>query len=718
MEKLLKPVKLSIDPNSSSATKEWKHWIRTFKAYVSRYLQTSDEEQADQDKLAALISCATPQVYELFDHCSTYVEAEETLDKLFVKKPNDIFARHLLRSATQKANQSLAEFRSRLVKLAKDCEFTDVSASQYRDEMIRDSFINGILSAEIRQRLLENKTLSMKQAYDQALIMDEAKRESRMFVNQQSIEAPIEEVNSMQVNDEESEKVIAVVNSHNKSACFKCGSKKPHDFRNCRAKFLTCYKCGEKGHVSKACYLQKKAGAPSRVRSVANIEDSAVINEFLLSINDSTPSPKIIISSEVNGRTYRTLLDTGSSKSFVSEAVAIRFGLKSKKVKPFHVSMAEFSSIIQIQKVCKVRLKVLESVYENWELYIMKNLCEDVLLGTDFLGLHQEVAFKFGGRRGKLTVSNDSCGVVIAKVAAPSLFGNLISGWRPIASKSRRFNIQDKSFIKSTVDEWKKAGTIRRSKSPWRAQCVIVKNADGQIQRLAIDYSQTVNIFTEKDGYPIPLIEDMVNDLAGFRYFASYDLKRAYHQVPIPEQDKPFTAFEAGGELYEFNVIPFGVTNGGPVFQRIMSDILKEDSLTDTFVYFDNVIVGAPSLAELNSRAAEFRKSMQRRNMTLNDSKTVYGVTELNILGYCVGNNVIKPDPERLKPLLELPPPTSLKSLKRILGLFAYYAKWVPGFSDRISLLKSVKQFPLKTEELRDFEIIKKTHSESGITSH
>ena len=169
MEKLLKPVKLSIDPNSSSATKEWKHWIRTFKAYVSRYLQTSDEEQADQDKLAALISCATPQVYELFDHCSTYVEAEETLDKLFVKKPNDIFARHLLRSATQKANQSLAEFRSRLVKLAKDCEFTDVSASQYRDEMIRDSFINGILSAEIRQRLLENETLSMKQACDQAL---------------------------------------------------------------------------------------------------------------------------------------------------------------------------------------------------------------------------------------------------------------------------------------------------------------------------------------------------------------------------------------------------------------------------------------------------------------------------------------------------------------------------------------------------------------------
>ena len=98
MDKLLKPVKLSIDPNSSSATKEWRHWIRTFNSYVSRYL-TSSDEQADQDKLAALISCATPHVFEFFDHCETYAEAEETLEKLFVKRPNDIFARHLLRSA-------------------------------------------------------------------------------------------------------------------------------------------------------------------------------------------------------------------------------------------------------------------------------------------------------------------------------------------------------------------------------------------------------------------------------------------------------------------------------------------------------------------------------------------------------------------------------------------------------------------------------------------
>jgi transposase InsO family protein len=236
-----------------------------------------------------------------------------------------------------------------------------------------------------------------------------------------------------------------------------------------------------------------------------------------------------------------------------------------------------------------------------------------------------------------------------------------------------------------------------------------VVKRDGQPQRVAIDYSQTVNIFTQKDSFPIPLIDEMVNELASFKFFASYDLRKAYHQVPISEGDKPFTAFEACGQLFEFNVIPFGVTNGGPVFQRVMTDIIRDDRLSNTFVYFDNVVIAANSLGELQNRASKFKASMRRRSMTLNESKTVYGVKELNILGYCVGDHTIKPDPERLKPLLDMPPPVNKKALMRVMGLFAYYAKWVPQFSDKIWRLKSAKTFPLCPEEMRDFESLKQS---------
>ena len=199
MDKILKPTRLGIDPNSSTATKEWRHWKRTFNSYVRRYITTTTSENVDEDRLAALVSCATPEVFEYFDHCDTYAEAEATLDQLYVKRPNEIFARHLLQVAKQKPNQTLEDFRCTLVKLAKDCDFKDVTAAQYKDDLIRDSFINGILSSEIRQRLLEHKTLTMKQAFDQAVTMDDAKRDNRVFATHPNAESLSEMVNAIDI---------------------------------------------------------------------------------------------------------------------------------------------------------------------------------------------------------------------------------------------------------------------------------------------------------------------------------------------------------------------------------------------------------------------------------------------------------------------------------------------------------------------------------------
>ena len=127
MDKLLKPSKLAIDANSATAAQEWRHWINTFRSYVKLYPVDTAREETDV-RLAALINCATPEVFEHFDHCESFEEAEATLEKLFIKQPNEIFARHLLRTAQQKPNQSLADFRCVLTKLAKDCNFKAVPA--------------------------------------------------------------------------------------------------------------------------------------------------------------------------------------------------------------------------------------------------------------------------------------------------------------------------------------------------------------------------------------------------------------------------------------------------------------------------------------------------------------------------------------------------------------------------------------------------------------
>ena len=75
--------------------------------------------------------------------------------------------------------------------------------------------------------------------------------------------------------------------------------------------------------------------------------------------------------------------------------------------------------------------------------------------------------------------------------------------------------------------------------------------------RMCVDYSNTINRFTEEDAFPRPRIDELVNQLALHKYFSKYDLKSAYHQISIHEQDMKFTAFEANGELYQFKRIPF-----------------------------------------------------------------------------------------------------------------------------------------------------------------
>ena len=149
-----------------------------------------------------------------------------------------------------------------------------------------------------------------------------------------------------------------------------------------------------------------------------------------------------------------------------------------------------------------------------------------------------------------------------------------------------------------------------------------------------MDYSQTVNRYTEVDAYPVSRIDDMINQLAQHKYFSKYDLKSAYHQVPLIPYDEKFTAFEVNGKLYQFKRIPFGICNAVGAFERIIMKILGEDNLRNTYPYLDDVTITGNTLEELEENSRQFEEACKKRNMTLNEDKTIRGVDRLNILGY------------------------------------------------------------------------------------
>ena len=133
------------------------------------------------DKHLLLINLISSDVYEYVEDCTDYDSVKNTLEKLYVKSPNEVFARHLLATRRQQCSETLDVFFQNLRKLSKDCKFKAVSAEQNRDEMLRYAFINGLLSPKIRQRLLENEKLTMDSAFDKASSMDVAQRNASAY---------------------------------------------------------------------------------------------------------------------------------------------------------------------------------------------------------------------------------------------------------------------------------------------------------------------------------------------------------------------------------------------------------------------------------------------------------------------------------------------------------------------------------------------------------
>ena len=154
-----------------------------------------------------------------------------------MKPKNSVFCRHLL------ATESVDQYLQSLKRFAKDCDFQAVTATQARDEYIRNAFINGITSNHIRQRLLENKTLDLKTAYDQALTLEMAQRQLASYSQPNSLTASVSTVRTEETDDcisvcDEQPTVAAISGPK----CFFCGNQR-HDRPRCPARNSICKNC-------------------------------------------------------------------------------------------------------------------------------------------------------------------------------------------------------------------------------------------------------------------------------------------------------------------------------------------------------------------------------------------------------------------------------------------------------------------------------------------
>ena len=346
-----------------------------------------------------------------------------------------------------------------------------------------------------------------------------------------------------------------------KGSCYFCGGAR-HNRLQCPARDAICNDCGKLGHFAKVCKSRSKSNKSSSaslsaVNSTSSIPTVAASPQRL---------QKAVIPLIIRGRKLDALIDTGSSDSFICKDKVKELDLETMPSNST-VSMDQSSLKAGILGYVTIDISINEHDYRNQKLAVLDKLFTNVIIGQDILRQHESLDLAFGGNRATLTI----CGLTTVLVKPPALFANLKTDSKPVAIKSRRYSKADRDFVEIEIQRLLKEDIIEPSSSPWRAQVVVTAN-ERHKKRMVIDYSQTINRFTNLDAYPLPRIDEQINEIAKNRVFSAIDLKDAYYQIPLRNEEKCFTAFEAAGKLYQYKRIPFGVTNGVACFQRVMDE--------------------------------------------------------------------------------------------------------------------------------------------------
>jgi hypothetical protein len=204
-------------------------------------------------------------------------------------------------------------------------------------------------------------------------------------------------------------------------------------------------------------------------------------------------------------------------------------------------------------------------------------------------------------------------------------------------------------------------GRIRPSKSPLGAPCFFVKKPNGGL-RLCINYRGLNNV-TRKDSYPLPLIADLFDRLGKARIYTRLDLPDAYHLVRIKEGDEWKTTFHCKFGSFEYNVIPFGLTNAPAAFQSFMNDIFANVRDDFVVVYLDDILIYSEDPAKHDDHVCLLLDRLIQHGLAVRPEKCSFDLTEIDFLGHIISVDGIRMDPAKVAAVKDWTYPKDKKSL-------------------------------------------------------
>ena len=233
--------------------------------------------------------------------------------------------------------------------------------------------------------------------------------------------------------------------------------------------------------------------------------------------------------------------------------------------------------------------------------------------------------------------------------------------------------------VKRVLDEHREVGNISPSSAPIASPVLFARKPNGTL-RFYIDYRR-LNALTEKDRYPLLRIDEVLRLVLGFKILSKIDIHQAFHAVEIEEKSRPVTTFHTTFCAWQWNIIPFGLSNTPSTWQRVINYILFEGLGSFCYAYMDDIIIRSPSVEQHCRAVRTVLQPLRVEGLSINVEKCEFDVEETRYLGHILSTFGIRPNPRKVQALLDWPVPKTTKEVHQSHGLGSYYQGYIEGFT-------------------------------------
>ena len=535
------------------------------------------------------------------------------------------------------------------------------------------------------------------------------------------------------------------------STCGRCGYS--HG-RNCPATGQTCKRCQKIGHYAICCKSVKN----SRYRSRRNVnpieEDDHVYDEeqyeHYEDYDGEGPSKEKVFMGEVttvNAVGVKSSMWTlegslGNSSGNASDMTSVLFKIdtgasvncipfslvKGKRWGPLQPPgiklLGAAETKLATKGVVTLSLSYRDKVITD-KFYVVDNL------KTPLLGITGINKLDIVQRIGEMTPSKKS-----EKTKWTKKFPKMFSGLGTMnttykiklkenaepfsVSSPRRVPLPLLDSVKTELKKLENQGIIEPISKPTKycSPLVVVPKAGGKV-RICGDFVH-LNQDILRERFELPTVDDTLGKLSGATVFSKLDANSGFYQIPLDPRSSELTTFITPFGRYKYNRLPMGISSAPEVYMREMHQILE--GMPGVACLMDDVAVVGRTKQEHDERLEQVMKKLQSEGVTLNSDKCLFGCSSMKYLGHIVDATGVRPDPEKIKAVTELPRPENVSGVRQFLGMVNQLTKFVPNIAEKTQpirgLLHKDNKFIWSEIQEEAFKNLKKILTSTQVLAH